>query len=418
MLKMKYLLQSIFWISLVGLPFLTHGQLVPYPGLIEIPNPCREGGESNLFVDDRGVAWLSWVEFVDDSTDVLYCTWLEQGAWAPAREVARGNNWFVNWADFPSLAVFPGTGGQSIAAHWLQKSAKGTFDYDVRVSLSQNRGATWTPSFVLHQDGIAAEHGFVTLAPVAPGRIRAVWLDGRHTKMEGDMAEETGHEGHHGAMSLHSAVFDPSGTILRDEELDPKVCDCCQTDAAIGPEGAVVVYRDRSDEEIRDIYVIREENGGWTTPYPLHRDEWMIAGCPVNGPAISLWEKQAVVVWFSAAKGKPRVQACFSRDHGKTFGRPIRVHDEIPIGRVDVEWLDAKTAAVTWMEQRGDQAIIRTRKIGIGGKARPAIDLLPSSAARASGFPILVKDAEGLLLSTTEVGADAHTRVRTFRLKL
>jgi hypothetical protein len=118
---MKYLLHSIFWISLVGLPFLTHGQLVPYPSLVEIPNPCREGGESNLFVDDRGVAWLSWVEFIDDSTDVLYCTWLEQGAWVPAREVARGNNWFVNWADFPSLAVFPGTGGQGLTAHWLQK---------------------------------------------------------------------------------------------------------------------------------------------------------------------------------------------------------------------------------------------------------------------------------------------------------
>ena len=414
---MKYLLHSIFWISLVGLPFLTHGQLVPYPSLVEIPNPCREGGESNLFVDDRGVAWLSWVEFIDDSTDVLYCTWLEQGAWVPAREVARGNNWFVNWADFPSLAVFPGTGGQGLTAHWLQKSAKGTFDYDIRISLSQDKGTTWTPSSVLHQDGIAAEHGFVTLAPIAPDRIRAVWLDGRHTKMEGDLADDAGHEGHHGTMSLRSAIFDPSGNILRDEELDPKVCDCCQTDAAIGPEGAVVVYRNRSDEEIRDIYVIREENGGWSTPYPLHRDEWMIAGCPVNGPAISIREKQAVVVWFSAAKGKPRVQACFSRDHGKTFGKPIRVHDEIPIGRVDVEWLDAKTAAVTWMEQRGDQAVIRLRKISTGGKAQPAIDLMPSSATRTSGFPILAKDAEGLLLSTTEVGADAHTRIRTFRIK-
>jgi len=411
-------MKLLIWIFLALAPFFAPGQQMFSPDIVEIPSPCREGGESNLFVDDRGVAWLSWVEYSDDSTDVLYCSWLDKGVWAPAMEIARGNNWFVNWADFPSLAVFPGSDGRKIVAHWLQKSAMGTFDYDVRLAFSQNGGKSWSPSMVLHRDSIAAEHGFVTLAPIGPARMRTVWLDGRHTKMEGGHSGDTGHGDHHGSMSLRSAVFDDTGKILSDEELDAKVCDCCQTDAVIGPDGAVVVYRDRSDEEIRDIYVMREENGNWSTPYPLYRDKWLIAGCPVNGPAIDRWEKQLAVVWFSSPEGKSRVQACFSRDNGKTFGRAIRVNERIPIGRVDVEWLDAKTAAVTWMEQRDGQAVIRMRKIAVGGKSYPAIDLLSTSAARSSGFPILERDTEGLLLSTTSVDPNSRTRVKTFRIKL
>ena len=36
-------------------------------------------------------------------------------------------------------------------------------------------------------------------------------------------------------------------------EIDARVCDCCQTDAAMTSEGAVLIYRDRSDDEIRDL---------------------------------------------------------------------------------------------------------------------------------------------------------------------
>lgn len=382
--------------------------------LLEIPTTCREGGESNLFVDDRGIAWLSWVEFVDDSTDALRCTWLDGAAWAPTQEIARGTNWFVNWADFPSLAVFPGSAGKQVAAHWLQKSASGTFDYDIHMRLSPDGGQTWQPSFILNQDGVAAEHGFVTLVPDETGYLRAIWLDGRNTK-SGDHAD-TGHEGHHGAMSLHSARIHADGTISEDTELDSKVCDCCQTDAAFGSSGTVAVYRDRSDEEIRDIYVVRHENGRWGSPYLLHRDNWMIAGCPVNGPAISTAENRTAVAWFTAAKGSPKVQLTLSTDAGKTFRKPIRIDDGNPIGRVDVEWVNQETVAVTWMEQRGDYAVVRLQYVKGNGKKIDTLDLMHTSTARSSGFPILAKDKTGLLLSATHVDDQGKTRVRTFRI--
>ena len=46
------------------------------------------------------------------------------------------------------------------------------------------------------------------------------------------------------------------GVVGASEELDPKVCDCCQTAAAVTDDGPVVVYRNRSDQELRDISAI------------------------------------------------------------------------------------------------------------------------------------------------------------------
>ena len=231
--------------------------------LEELPSPVGHGGEPNLFVMDDGRPILSWVEYVNDTADALMFSIFDNGNWSGGKVVAQGSDWFVNWADFPSIAVFSGS-SESMAAHWLQKSASGTFDYDVHIAQSNDGGDSWGDSFIVHRDSIAAEHGFVTMVPVSEDRIFATWLDGRNTKGE----ETAGHEdhGHHGVMSLRAAQFDSSGDLYEEYELDAKTCDCCQTDAAMTSQGMVVVYRDRSDNEIRDIYIVRERDSGWSKP--------------------------------------------------------------------------------------------------------------------------------------------------------
>ena len=47
-----------------------------------------------------------------------------------------------------------------------------------------------------------------------------------------------------------------------DAEIDARVCDCCQTDAVNAGNTAVLVYRDRSDDETRDIYATRLDSQG------------------------------------------------------------------------------------------------------------------------------------------------------------
>ncbi|MEZ4940663.1 MAG: hypothetical protein R3D58_07335 [Saprospiraceae bacterium] len=374
------------------------------PVFNEIPSPCNEGGESNLFVSKTGDVYLSWIEFLNDTTDALMFSKMENGQWGKATEIAQGADWFVNWADFPSLSA----DGNWLAAHWLQKSTGETYDYDIRISQSKDGGQRWQPAFIPHRDSIAAEHGFVTIFPISEKRKFVVWLDGGNTKASPLSGHRHGHS-QGGAMALRTAEFDPAGKLYAEAELDNRICECCQTDAALTAQGPVVVYRDRSEHEIRDISIVRKVKGEWTKPHLIHADNWEITACPVNGPAIAAEGDFLVVAWFSAADGKASVKVAFSSDAGATFSEPVQVDNGKPLGRVDVEILDTKHCLVTWLENTDDTAEIRAAIASENGKKGESMLLVHTSPARNSGFPILAKNNDHFLLAWTAVDSISTT---------
>ena len=394
---MKYL--SIFFFLIFGL-FLTSCR--NNQAIQELSTPCDFGGEPNLFVSNNGKAYLSWVEYINDTTDVLAFSTLEANAWSAPIIIAKGSNWFVNWADFPSLVTYAES-DQHISAHWLQKSAKGTYDYDIHIAQSNNGGKSWKPSFHPHTDGIAAEHGFVSMLPVGENKIFATWLDGRYTKTE-NASDGHEHEGHGGAMTLRGVFFDIKGNLTGDIELDNRVCDCCSTSAALTKNGVIIAYRDRSEDEIRDISIIRQIGNDWTRPRNLYADNWEIAGCPVNGPKVIADKGNRVAIaWYTMAKGQPQVKLMTSTDAGATFSAPIRIDAGNPLGRVDLVF-DKKDIVVSWMEKLNkEKATIRLAKVGEEGNISKQITVEAISLSRSSGFPILSKYKEQLILAWTKV---------------
>ena len=74
--------------------------------LNELTSPVNSGGEPNLFVSSQGEIYLSWVEYINDTTDALMFSKIVNDTWTTPKEIARGSDWFVNWADFPSLVVY------------------------------------------------------------------------------------------------------------------------------------------------------------------------------------------------------------------------------------------------------------------------------------------------------------------------
>lgn len=373
----------------------------------EIPTPASAGGEPNLFVTADGQAFLSWVAYTSDTTDALYFAEWKNGSWGKGQPIAEGNDWFVNWADFPSLIASPRENGH-LVAHWLQVSAAGTYDYDVHIAQSNDGGASWSPSFIPHTDGIAAEHGFVSLLPLPNGRVLATWLDGRNTKGSHD---GDGSHGHGGAMNLRTAEFDGAGELFEEAELDARVCDCCQTDAALSSDGPIVVYRDRSKAEIRDISVIRKVDGLWSEPQTIHADKWEIKGCPVNGPAIAASGRSVAIAWYTAPENQPQVNLVFSEDGGATFSEPVRVDDGAPVGRVDVVLMDDGKAVVSWLEEVEAGGEIRIATISPQGKMGESITVTTTGVSRQSGFPIMEKLQDRLLFAWTSVeGTEATVR--------
>ncbi|MBK8324866.1 MAG: hypothetical protein IPL06_19860 [Betaproteobacteria bacterium] len=123
----------------------------------------------------------------------------------------------------------------------------------------------------------------------------------------------------------------------------------------------LVAYRDRSPDEVRDIYLTRREAGGWTPPQPVHSDNWRIAGCPVNSPALAAQHSHVAIAWYTAAADSPRVYVAFSDDAGQRFGPPVRIDEGSAMGRVSVALLADGSALATWLESSGHDALVSGR---------------------------------------------------------
>jgi hypothetical protein len=371
----------------------------------ELETPAAaDSGEAHLTPTGDGRVLLSWIEREGERGHALRYAARGQGQpWSAATTVARGTDWFVNWADFPSLAPLP---DGTLYAHWLAKSGPDPYSYDVRVARSVDGGAHWSGAVAPHRDGTRTEHGFASLTPWSSKEMGIVWLDGRNSGGRG----HDGHGAGQAAMSLMHTTIDRDGLLGAETLLDGRVCDCCQTDAAVTHAGTVVVYRDRSQKEVRDIAVVRYTGGRWTEPRTLADDGWEIHGCPVNGPVIAAAGSRVAVAWFTAAAEKPIVKTAFSADSGATFGAPVVVDDGRPLGRVDIVLLDDGSALVSWLEQAEPGARVRVRRIASNARSDEPVTVAESSGARSSGFPRMARLNGEVVIAWRDAGDPPRVR--------
>lgn len=354
---------------------------------IEVPTGS-ESGQPHLFAEETGRLWLSWVESAGEGHALRYAKRTDT-TWTSPQTAAQGTDWFVNWADVPSLRPLP---NGRLAAHYLQSNGPDPLAYGVRIRQS-TAGGTWQSSVTPHDDGTETEHGFASLLPWPEGQLLAVWLDGR--KMEGK-------DGHGGEMTLRGAVIDSTGSVESDALIDARTCECCPTTAVRTGNEALVAYRDRSEDEIRNIRLARFDGQTWSEPTLLHDDGWQIAGCPVNGPALAAEGDRVIAAWYTAPGGKPRVKAAFSDDRGRQFTEPVVLAEGTPTGRVDVVPMEEGGAAVSWIGKHEDNAALLVRSVrpdGSTGPARPMATL--GSASRGVGIPRLVRSGGDLYAAWT-----------------
>lgn len=343
--------------------------------------------------EQHGDVVMSWLESTGEDHALRFAQW-QGGGWTAAATAAQGSNWFVNWADFPSVVPL---NDRERAAHWLVRRPGSPYAYDIATAVSADAGESWSTPRLLHDDGTATEHGFVSLIPVTgsrSARTRAIWLDGRNMVTD------------QGGMTLRSATLDAEGRVMNPELVDDLVCDCCQTDVAIAASGPVVAYRNRTAGEIRDIHVSRHIDNGWQSTKPVSEDGWEIAGCPVNGPAIAADGDRVVVAWYTGAGNRPKILLAFSTDSAASFADPIDVASGAVMGRVDVVLLESGSAVVSWVEnaraEAGVVAEIRARRIHPDGEGDAAMLIARTGAGRPAGFPQMTRVDGQLLFAWTD----------------
>jgi hypothetical protein len=350
-----------------------------------------------------GTVVLSWME-PDASGTTLWYSRLSEDGWQPSRSVVSGVDMFVNWADMPSVTALTAT---HWVAHWLEMAGPTTYAYHVVISQSFDGGGSWSAPVKPHTDGTPTEHGFVSLFPL-DDKVAAIWLDGRKTG-----ADHSGDASTSG-MTLRSAVIDSDNSLSAEQEIDGLICDCCQTDVAVTDAGPVAVYRDRTVDEIRDIYVSRHSDGQWQQGLPVNNDNWEIAGCPVNGPAIAANDSNVVVAWFSAPEQRPAVRVRFSDNSGETFGPVAEIATTGSLGHVDVVMLADNSAVLSWLQTNGNGlADLVFRHVGADGQMGEIRTIASNAPARS--VPQMALDDSHLVFVWTEA-IDSSKRIASTRV--
>jgi hypothetical protein len=195
----------------------------------EITSPAPSGSNTpHLALDGGGRVLLSWTQRRPDSTVAIQVATWDGSAWDSTRTIADNRPFFVNWADFPAITAL---GNGDLAAHWLEREGDGKYAYGVRVVRSSDGGRTWGAPVTPHTDGLAAEHGFVSLWDEGASDVGLIWLDGRKSAMP-DSARE---------MTIRTASVSSTGALTRETIVDARSCDCCQTGTAATRSGRVLV---------------------------------------------------------------------------------------------------------------------------------------------------------------------------------
>jgi len=360
-----------------------------------LPSPAGANSSEPQLTTEGDRVIVSWLEVAGDHAVLKFAERTPTG-WSSAQTAAAGDNFFVNSYDVPAVrALADGT----LLAQWIEKNGADPDASKIRLAWSKDKGATWSGAVSPHHDGTETQHGFASTFQAPGAGLGLVWLDGRATHPEQDT----------GDMALRASVYSPDGKQLREMVVDSRVCECCSTSSAETSDGVIVAYRDRSPNEVRDIYVTSFAAGHWSTPVAVHHDGWKLDACPINGPAVSAHGRNVAVAWFTAKDDKGMAFVAFSHDAGHTFAAPIRMDDAGSLARVGVIMLDDGSAAVTWIESASNGSEFRVRKITAAGVRSPAV---PIAQTEGSRYPRLARHGNELVFAWTETKGDS-SNVRT-----
>ena len=375
------------------------------PGSRPADPPAAAGALAPRLTSDGDRLALSWIEPDDSGGGSLrFALWGGSG-WSAGELAARDPRLVKDGADVPGVVPLP---DGSLAAHWTVGRGSSEFARDLFVSISRDGGATWSAPASPHADRTATEHGLATLVPRGSGApFGIVWLDGR----AGEETEDGG-----GGTALYWAAWNGE-SFDREILVDPRVCDCCKTAAAVSATGPIVAYRDREDDERRDISRAFQVSGTWSSPVTVREDGWHLTACPTNGPAVAARGDLVWFAWFTGARGEPTVRATWSTDGGRKLADPVRVDGGNPSGRVDATVLPDGGAAIVWLERKGDRAEVRVRRARPGGSLSDAVVAGETSASRKSGYPRVATLGSGeVLVAWVETGDPGRLRASVVTL--
>jgi hypothetical protein len=373
------------------------------PGLAQtlkvesIQNPSALGSlQASWSVARDGSPLLSWIETQKDESYTLKYAVRHGAQWSEPRTIAAHRQFFRQPAELPEvITLSDGT----LVAHWVEAPSDEGSDAEFSYASVSHDGLHWTNPVMVHKDRGMVQHGLASVVASGDHEASIVWLEALH--------------GEDAPVSLKRSVVTSEGTVVKEEILDSDVCACCPTSVVKTARGLLVAYRDHTPEDIRDISVVRFENGRWSSPKNIHPDNWKLNACPTNAAAAAAKGDRVAIAWFTGAQNAPREQVVFSSDGGTTFTKPVLVSTGRSFGYTSVALDDQGGALVSWLEQMGDSARIVVRQFSATGAAGPVIQVAQGSRKNL-GYPRILQAGNETWVAWTSAATAA--KVQTARL--
>jgi hypothetical protein len=360
-----------------------------------VANPAPIGSvEAHWATAQDGSLLLSWIEPLNGGSYALRYAIRRGGQWSEPRTVVANRRFFRQPAESPSLISFPNGG---LLAEWVEVPTDSSEAEYIYVSASAD-GVRWTAPVMANQDRSPVQHALVSMVASGDREASLVWLEA----LKGEDAPS----------NLKRTVVNSDGKVVKEESLDPDVCTCCPTSIVKTSRGLLVAYRDHTSKDIRDITVIRFENGRWTPSKILNADNWEINACPVNGASAAAKGDRVAIAWYTEGGDKPRVQLVFSSDAGNTFTKPILINTGDALGHASAVLTDDGGAFVSWIEEADRSYRVLARFVSAKGAAGPVVQVATGST-QGLGYPRLLQAGQETWIAW---GNSANGRVQTARL--
>jgi len=330
---------------------------------------------------------LSWLDNSKPITKLKFSLF-KNNQWGKAQTAQAGNNWFINYADYAKVTALNDT---HFIASWLEFSDNNRYDYLFKVSQSFDAGVSWSkPSSPIINDQ-GSQHGFVSVIK-ANNLPTFVWISSLGKRY-----------------ALQSATLNQQNQWSPISTIDDDTCSCCHTDIALHNQQAVVAYRNRTADEIRDIAITQKTDQQWTKPSIVHADNWAINGCPVNGPAISANAKGYSILWFTAANDTPSVklQRVFNDQSLSTL--QVLGHQEA-IGYVDSTRLQNNQTLMMWLSYSDHLKMnfYQTKDVSQPNKVKATLkpDFVIHLEQKHVGFPSIVSYLDTIYITYANTKGD------------
>ncbi len=414
--------------------------------------PGRANAHVSIAVQEMFVV-ASWAASLPTGSTDIYAAVSRDGGVTfgpPTRVNSTPGDARVNGEQPPRVALAPRAGSDPVVTVlWTSKGASGTTLLTAR---SDDGGRSFMPSALVAGTDAPGNRGWQAIATDRTGAVHAMWLDHREMAATSTAKPSGGTHTHagHGSVTtstasaapadqtdgvamaqrskLYIGVLGGAGAALAPRPITGGVCYCCKTALAMsGAETVFAAWRHVYPGNLRDIAFSMSSDGGrtYSAPIRVHEDGWQLNGCPDDGPAMAVDDRQRVhVIWPTVVieKGEP-VKALFHAlsPDGRGFGTRTRIPTDGFGNHPQVAFAGDGSIVVAWDELAGGSRRIGLARGVVDPSGRIELTRTPvegsDGGAAVGSYPFVASVGAHVLVAWTST-ADSQTTIRLVRRRM